>query len=272
MAYSDWPSWLKFTNYSLYGQGYETIEFSVDDNDTGSERYGYITVVTTDGFRKESTTRIVQPSSRFEASMSTTTYIAEGDYWYLHIETSSARNWTVSKSDSWVHLGSSSNTYSTYSGKGSSSLAIYVDRNTSSYSRSSNITITSGTFKKTITITQNSGGSTTALYPSYWTSTNHSDYSTSYKTWSFTVSSADKLSFSYTISSEKGCDVFNAKLTGAGSYTLLSGVSGYASDIPVTYTFVRSGTYTLRMEYVKDVSVSSGDDRVSVSGLSITRY
>ena len=109
------------------------------------------------------------------------------------------------------------------------------------------------------------------LSPSSWTSTNHSNSSTSYQTWSISVKAGDVLSFTYSVSSESGCDKFNARLSGASNVTLVDGASGTISNRTHSYTFTTSGTYTLRMEYVKDGSLSSGSDQVSVSDIKIRR-
>lgn len=109
------------------------------------------------------------------------------------------------------------------------------------------------------------------LSPSYWTSTNKTNYSTDYKTWTFTVKAGDVLSFIYSVSSEAKWDVFNAKLSGALSYTIVYGASGTHTNQTATYTFTKDGTYTLRLEYVKDGTASSGSDQVSVTNLKIIR-
>ncbi len=109
------------------------------------------------------------------------------------------------------------------------------------------------------------------LSPSSWTSTNHTDNSTDYKTWSITANVGDVLSFTYSVSSEVGYDKFNATLSGTRSVTLVDGESGSISNRAFSYTFESSGTYTLRMEYVKDVSNSSGSDRASVTNIKIRR-
>ena len=149
----DSPSWINLS--SSYGYGYDNVSFTVDENDGSSNRYGYIRIRTDEGFTKEAEVEVSQPPTvQFEASMSTTNYSASGDWWYLSIKAASSRSWTVSKSDSWVHLGSSYSSSYSYSGKGNEDVKIYVDANTSSYSRRSTLTIKCGTKTKSITITQ----------------------------------------------------------------------------------------------------------------------
>lgn len=149
----DSPSWINLSTYS--GYNYDYVSFTVDDNTESTSRYGYIKIRTEDGFTKETEIEISQPPTiPFEVSMPHPNFKAAGDWWTLYIKASSSRSWTITKSDTWVHLGSSSNTYSTYSGKGEENVYIYVDKNTYSWSRSSVLTIKCGTQSKSITITQ----------------------------------------------------------------------------------------------------------------------
>lgn len=149
----DSPSWINLSN--SYGYGYDNVSFTVDENDGSSSRYGYIKIRTDEGFTKEAEVEVSQPPTvQFEASMSTTNYSASGDWWYLSIKAASFRSWTISKSDSWVHLGSSYSSSYSYSGKGNEDVKIYVDANTSTYSRSSTLTVKCGSKAKSITITQ----------------------------------------------------------------------------------------------------------------------
>lgn len=150
----DSPSWVNIT--SSYGYGYDNVSFTVDENDDNSTRYGYIKIRTDEGFTKETEVQVAQPpTAQFDAYMSTTNYSSSGDWWYLTVKAASSRSWTISKSDSWVHLGSSNNSSYSYNGKGNENVLIYVDANSSSYSRSSKLTVKCGTKTKSITITQN---------------------------------------------------------------------------------------------------------------------
>lgn len=147
------PSWIKIS--TIYGYGYDNVSFKVDENAGDSNRHGYIKIRTDEGFTKETEVEVSQPPTmQFEASMSTTHYSASGDWWYLAVKAASSRNWTVSKSDSWVHLGYSYNSSYTYNGRGEESIKIYVDANSSYYSRSSTLTVKCGSKTQSITITQ----------------------------------------------------------------------------------------------------------------------
>ena len=149
----DCPSWINISN--SYGYGYDDVNFTVDENNGSSTRYGYVKIRTDEGFTKEAEVEIAQPPTvQFEASMSTTNYSASGDWWYLTVKAASSRSWTISKSDSWVHLGNSYSSSYSYSGKGNEDVKIYVDANSSSYSRSSKLTVKCGSKTKSITITQ----------------------------------------------------------------------------------------------------------------------
>lgn len=149
----DSPSWVNIS--SSYGYGYDNVSFTVDENDDNSTRYGYIKIRTDEGFTKEAEVEIAQPpTAQFDAYMNITNYSASSDWWTLYVVAASSRSWTISKSDSWVHLGSSNNSSYSYNGKGNENVLIYVDANSSSYSRSSKLTVKCGTKTKSITITQ----------------------------------------------------------------------------------------------------------------------
>lgn len=149
----DSPSWINIADN--YGYGYSNVSFTVSENTGSSNRSGYIRIRTSGGFTKEAEVQVSQPPTvQFEASMSTTHYSASGDWWTLSIKAASSTSWIISKSDSWVHLGSSYNSSYSYSGKGNQDVKIYVDANSSSYSRSSKLTVKCGIKTKSITITQ----------------------------------------------------------------------------------------------------------------------
>lgn len=149
----DSSSWINVS--SRYGYGDKDVSFTVDENNGVSNRYGYIKIRTNGAFTKEVEVIVSQPPTvQFEALMSSTNYSASGDWWSLSIKAASSRSWTISKSDSWVHLGNSYSSSYSYSGRGNEDVKIYVDANTSSYSRRSTLTIKCGTKTKSITITQ----------------------------------------------------------------------------------------------------------------------
>lgn len=149
----DSPSWINLS--SSYGYNYDNVSFTVNENNGSSYRYGTIKIHTDGKFTKETEIEVVQPPTlQFEVSMPITNYSVYGDWWYLKINAASSRSWTITKSDYWVHLGSSYSSSYTYSGMGYEDVKIYVDENPYSYSRSSTLTIKCGTKTKSITITQ----------------------------------------------------------------------------------------------------------------------
>lgn len=156
----DSPSWINLS--SSYGYGYDNVSFTVNENNGSSYRYGTIKIHTDGKFTKETEIEVVQPPTlQFEVSMPITNYSVYGDWWYLKINAASSRSWTITKSDYWVHLGSSYSSSYTYSGMGYEDVKIYVDENPYSYSRSSTLTIKCGTKTKTVTITQDGKSSNT---------------------------------------------------------------------------------------------------------------
>lgn len=265
---SDSPYWVNLDH--SFGYSSRTINYTLDDNTSSSIRYGTIKIVTDNGMDCDVIDVTQDPTVAFSASMSTT-YSGEGDYHYLFVTASKNREWTVTKSVSWVHLYYSSNTYSTYTGKGSESVCIYVDANPYSYQRSTTLTVKCGTQSKNITITQEAKPNYTTF--SSWTSTNKTNSSTSYKEYTLSVSSGNVLSFKYDISSEAGYDEFTAILLRNGyTYTtLVNGDSGVKSSQSVSYTFYTSGTFTLKLQYKKDGSGSSGQDKVYVYDIKLKK-
>ena len=203
----DSSSWINIS--SSYGYGYDNVSFTVDENDGSSSRYGYIKIRTDEGFTKEAEVEVSQPPTvQFEASMSTTNYKADGDYWWLEVKASASKSWTITKSDSWVHLGNSYNSSYTYNGRGNEEVKIYVDANTSSYSRSSTLTVKCGTKTKSIAIFQEKATNGLTVNPSSVTldwmdTTNFGSFEiTSSTSWRITKSSnASWLTVSPTVGS-----------------------------------------------------------------------
>ena len=170
----DLPWWINIDNY--YGEGNTTIHFTVDENTADDNRYGNITIYSDDGFEKTTSVYVTQkPTIKFEATMNTTNYKAEGDYWWLNITASTNAKWTISRpySDSWVHFGDSSNSSSSYNGSGTEQVTIYVDSNPYTFSRSCDLTITCGTMSQKITITQEASPSVSATW-SYFSDLSYS--------------------------------------------------------------------------------------------------
>lgn len=100
-----------------------------------------------------------------------------------------------------------------------------------------------------------------------WTSTNHSHGSTSYCTYTLETRVGSILTFEYNVSSE-GADVFNTLVDGERVLNA-SGTSQGNNYSSFSYTFTSSGTHTLRFEYVKDGSVNTGKDEVSVRNITL---
>lgn len=100
-----------------------------------------------------------------------------------------------------------------------------------------------------------------------WTSTNHSNGSTSYCTYTLETRVGSILTFEYNVSSE-GADVFRTLVDGERVLNA-SGTSQGNNYSSFSYTFTSSGTHTLRFEYVKDGSVNSGNDEVSVRNITL---
>lgn len=151
------PFWVNIL-YNSYGYGYayDDVYFTVDENSGNSTRYGDIKIRTFEGITKETTVTIAQPpTTQFEATMYYTNFSSSSSYNTLIVKAASSRSWTISKSDSWVHLGNSYNSSYSYNGSGMESVSIYVDSNPSYGKRSSYLTVECGSKSKTITITQN---------------------------------------------------------------------------------------------------------------------
>ncbi len=112
---------------------------------------------------------------------------------------------------------------------------------------------------------ENTGtNNTTQTYPS-WTSTNHSNSSTSSTQYDIEVKSGDTLSFEIWSDSEAGYDVLTVYLNGAK----LASVNGLNAQKTVTYTFNESGTFNLKVEYVKDSSQSHGTDQAGIRNIIV---
>lgn len=101
-----------------------------------------------------------------------------------------------------------------------------------------------------------------------WTSTNHSHGSTSYITYTLNTRIGSVLSFEYNVSSE-AADYFRASIDGVSILTAAGTDQGDNYTL-FTYTFTESGTFTLRLEYVKDGTVHTGNDLVSVRNIVLS--
>ncbi len=97
-----------------------------------------------------------------------------------------------------------------------------------------------------------------------WTSTNHSDNSTSYKEYAINVTAGDQLSFNYTVDSESGYDYLVVKINGVEVVK----VSGSSTDSYVR-KFTGAENVILYLSYTKDSSSSSGQDQASVYNIML---
>lgn len=100
-----------------------------------------------------------------------------------------------------------------------------------------------------------------SLFLGEWTSTNKNDDSSSYQT--FTFEGGGVLSFDYNVSSEESCDYLTVTLDGAQ----ILRVSGEVSK--VFQMEIAKASHTLRFQYTKDYSVSSGKDMASITAIRV---
>lgn len=92
----------------------------------------------------------------------------------------------------------------------------------------------------------------------------HSQSSYIQRTFSF--STARTISFSYRVSSEPGGDVLRFTINGVAAAPDRSGETGWQS---YSTTFTGTGSVTLRWEYIKNASVSSGTDAAWIDNVVI---
>ena len=97
-----------------------------------------------------------------------------------------------------------------------------------------------------------------------WTSTNHSDGSSSSETYTFTVEDGFSLFFEWAVSSEVDYDKLMVILDGVTILTKSGSISGSHSKI------LSAGEHTLVMQYAKDNSRSYGNDQAIISSIRVT--
>ncbi len=98
-----------------------------------------------------------------------------------------------------------------------------------------------------------------------WTSTNHSNSSTSQKEYNFSVVAGDELTFNYAVDSESGYDKLIVKINGETVLTESGKKSGSYSKV-----FSAAEDVTLNLSYTKDGSTSSGADCASVTDIRVS--
>lgn len=107
---------------------------------------------------------------------------------------------------------------------------------------------------------------------SNWTSSNHEHSTESHTVYKLQASAGDKLSYNFFVSSESGFDYLTVTLEEATD-TLpkeLTKASGTVNSSK-SYTFNRTGNYTLYVKYAKDGSVHHGNDNAGVSNINLHR-
>ena len=122
---------------------------------------------------------------------------------------------------------------------------------------------------ETITMSDETSGGSTAKYPWQWnvrkarfeSSNVDQNKTTSESSMTFTLSQACYLSFEYGASSEKGWDKMSITLQKDGEEAETKIADGISGTETGTYSEkLESGTYTLRMKYVKDDASRSNED------------
>lgn len=114
---------------------------------------------------------------------------------------------------------------------------------------------------------------TSGCYPNFfqdWISTNHSNNSHDQKEYSISGNKGDIIWFRYRVDSES-FDHFRALITSNAYTYIIEDVSGKNKFGVVSYKLPNNGDYTLRLEYVKDNSVSCGTDNVRVYNIGLIR-
>ena len=104
----------------------------------------------------------------------------------------------------------------------------------------------------------------TTQYFDDWVSTNHGDSSTSYKEYALHVEVGDKLSFNYEVDSESGYDYLIIKINDVEVVKESGNKTGSYNK-----TFLEAGDVKLYLSYTKDNSQSNGQDKASVSNITL---
>lgn len=96
-----------------------------------------------------------------------------------------------------------------------------------------------------------------------WTSTNHAHSSSSSHQYSIDVQAGDILSFEIWSNSEANCDKLTVYLNG----TSIATISGTGKSQTITQAFSSAQTVSLKVEYTKDSSDSSGKDEAGIRNI-----
>ena len=260
-------TWVTITSGSS-GSGNGTVSYSVSSNNSSSSRTGSITIA-------GKTHMITQSGISCSYSISPTngSFSSTGGTGSVSVTSQSGCPWTASESLTWVTITSGS------SGSGNGTVLYSVSANTSTNSRSGSITIAGKTFtfsQSGMPVVGPTLGESLDNTTLQWTTSGNSDWvgqtiinhdgidaaksgvinDSQVSSLETSVTGLCKLSFYWKISSEANCDFlifFIDDIAQSG------GISGEVDWQQMTF-LIPEGTHTLKWEYIKDYSVSSGSD------------
>ena len=151
-ALSD-KDWLSVSPTYYDGDGNLTL--TATSNPTMDERYATVTVSSECGTKTIDVTQAAGEGT-IDVIINKTNCMRDGDYLSLQIKATDRREWSVVRSSNaeWLHLDTSYETSQMCSGKGDKDIILYIDKSTDITARYCLLTITSGSYTKTITITQ----------------------------------------------------------------------------------------------------------------------
>lgn len=145
--------WLTVSPTYYDGDGNLTLKAT--SNPTMDKRYATVTVTYEGGTETIDVTQAAGEGT-IDVSINRTNCARDGDYLLLQIKATDRREWTVQRPSnaSWLHLDTNYNTSQMISGKGDQNIILYIDKSTDITARYCSLTITSGSYTKTITIIQ----------------------------------------------------------------------------------------------------------------------
>ncbi len=145
--------WLTVSPTNHNGDGDLTLKAT--SNPTMDIRYATVTVTYEGGTETIDVTQAAGEGT-IDVSINRTNCARDGDYLLLQIKATDRREWTVQRPSnaSWLHLDTNYNTSQMISGKGDQNIILYIDKSTDITARYCTLTITSGSYTKTITIIQ----------------------------------------------------------------------------------------------------------------------
>jgi len=156
-------SWLHFDTNS--GKGSKKVKVTIDKNTTYENRNAVITIVSEGLSSKKIDISQKGKEKTLTLSVKSKSFDAEGGDFTTKVTTDpSTLDWKASKSKSWVHFDSKSNSQNEIVKSGDLTLTLTVDPNTSTESRSATISFTSDAETKSLEITQS--GATFNVSPS----------------------------------------------------------------------------------------------------------